>query len=96
MSQPIPRADSSLRQVTTPAELGAIAAAVRIAQGVPADALTPSHTFISGLENGRETIRLGKVMEVLAELGIRILLDVPAGIVLPDDLTIKRRRRISR
>lgn len=86
---------SGQRIITSPAELGAIVAAVRIAQGIRADELSLSHVFVSGVENGKETAQLGKVLHLLNELGITVTLEVPPDVSLPDG-SGQKRRRVSR
>lgn len=77
------------------AELGEVVAAVRIAQGLRADEFPVSHVFISELERGKATAQIGKVLEVLDALGIRVTLEMPPGMDIPVELGQKR-RRISR
>ena len=36
-----------------------------------------SHVLLRDIERGKETVNLGKVLQLLEELGIRVLLDVP-------------------
>lgn len=87
----------SSRRIQTVAELGRIVAATRIAQGLRATELSASHVFVSDLERGKETAQIGKVLAVLADLGIEITLELPPGIELPDDLDRQPlRRRVSR
>ena len=49
-------------------------------------------TFVSQFENGKETVRLGKALELLDALGIKVYLDLP----LPDsELTNEKSPDIS-
>lgn len=36
-----------------------------------------SHVSLMNIERGKEGVALGRVMEVLSELGVRVQLDVP-------------------
>lgn len=36
--------------------------------------------FAGELERGKETVQLGKVLQVLQELGIKVVLDVPSSV----------------
>ncbi|MDP3538794.1 MAG: hypothetical protein Q8S26_08835 [Azonexus sp.] len=83
------------KTVKTPQALGAVVAAVRIAQGIRADEFKVSHVCVSNIEHGKDATQIGKVFAVLAELGIRVVLEMPPGLSLPDD-NAKMRRRISR
>lgn len=82
------------RIVKTPAELGDTVAAVRIAQSLRADEFSVSHVCLSGIERGKATTQIGKVFEVLAELGIELTLAMPPGLSLPESKN--KRRRITR
>ena len=42
-----------------------------------------SHTFIGELEGGKPTAQLGKVLEALRELGIKVQVELPPGVNLP-------------
>lgn len=85
------------RRINTVAELGRIVAATRVAQGLRATELSASHVFVSDLEFGKETAQIGKVLSVLADLGIEVFLELPPGVELPSDLDrLPLRRRISR
>ena len=60
------------RRIRTVAQLGRIVASARIAQGLRATELTASHVFVGDLERGKETAQIGKVLSVLADLGIEV------------------------
>ena len=83
------------KTIKTAQELGEVIAAVRIAQGIRADDFAVSHVCVSGIERGKETTQVGKVLAVLAELGIQVKLEMPPGMSAPDESALKR-RRISR
>ncbi len=88
---------SPKRRIHSVAELGRIVASTRIAQGLRATELSASHVFVSDLERGKETAQIGKVLAVLADLGIEVTLELPPGVELPDDFEQQPpRRRISR
>jgi ABC-type Na+ transport system ATPase subunit NatA len=59
-------------KVETPADVGAVLRLVRRAQGVRADDLAGSAgvgpVFVLDVENGKTTVQLGKVLQVLREL----------------------------
>lgn len=65
--------------VTT--EIGEIVRKTRIAQALRMEDLAAatgvSVSFISDLENGKETLQIGKALHVLNELGVRLTLDAP-------------------
>ena len=62
-------------------ELGAVVRAVRKAQSLRQDEIGRiSHSFIGDLESGKPTAQIGKVLEVLAELGITVYLKLPTGL----------------
>ncbi|PKO86339.1 MAG: transcriptional regulator [Betaproteobacteria bacterium HGW-Betaproteobacteria-12] len=85
------------RRIHDVVELGRIVAGTRIAQGLRATELTASHVFVSDLEHGKETAQIGKVLSVLADLGIEVILELPPGVELPDNFDQQPpRRRISR
>lgn len=87
----------SALKIRTVAELGRIVASTRIAQGLRATELSASHVFVGDLERGKETAQIGKVLAVLADLGIEVTLELPPGVELPNDLGQPApRRRISR
>lgn len=64
-------------------QLGALVRAVRKAQRLRQDEVGRfSHSFIGDLEDGKSTAQLGKTIEVLSELGVRLRLELPAGMEL--------------
>ena len=67
--------------VKTPDELGQVVRAVRRSQGLRQDDLAAmagaSHVSLMNIERGKEGVALGRVMQVLRELGIQVQLDVP-------------------
>jgi transcriptional regulator with XRE-family HTH domain len=68
-------------QVKDVQNIGKLAREVRKAQSLDqltAGALAGSGiTFVSQFENGKETVRLGKALELLDALGIKVYLDLP-------------------
>lgn len=82
---------ASIRSVQ---ELGAAVATARIAQGLRANELSVSHVVVGDLEHGKETTQVGKVLQILADLGIRLILEAPPGVSFPADLTAVTRRRV--
>jgi hypothetical protein len=64
-------------------QLGAFVRAVRKAQHLRQDEVGRfSHSFIGDLEAGKPTAQMGKVIEVLCELGVRLRLELPSGMDL--------------
>ena len=80
--------------IQTPAELGLVLRMVRKAQGVRADDLAGSAgvgpVFVLDVENGKTTVQLGKVLQVLQEAGIGVQLE------LPDHLDLSQVRPVSK
>lgn len=61
--------------------IGALARLVRKSQSLDQLALgavaNSGITFVSQFENGKETVQLGKVLQLLEALGIEVYLDLP-------------------
>lgn len=69
---------SQIVQIHDAAQLGGYVRAVRKAQGLRQDEVGRlSHTFIGDLEDGKPTAQLGKVIDVLSELGVKLHLELP-------------------
>lgn len=68
-------------KVITAADLGLVLRAVRRSQKLRLDDLAGcarvGHVFVRELEHGKETVQLGRVLQVLGELGIQVQLTVP-------------------
>jgi transcriptional regulator with XRE-family HTH domain len=65
-------------------QLGALVQAVRKRQHLRQDEVGRiSHSFIGELEAGKPTAQIGKVMQAMSELGIRLHLELPAGMNAP-------------
>jgi len=80
-------------QIASPKDLGAVVRATRKWQKLRQDEVGGfSHTFIGELEGGKPTAQLGKVLEALRELGIKIQVELPPGMSLPP-LTDQRSAR---
>lgn len=74
--------------VTTARELGEVVRAVRKAQGLRQDEIASvSHKYIGEAERGKPTAQVGKLLELLQELGIRVTLEVPMDISRADART---------
>jgi transcriptional regulator with XRE-family HTH domain len=60
---------------------GQVVRAVRKAGGVRQDdvagSVGVSHVYLRDLEHGKETVQMGRALQVLAELGIRMELEIP-------------------
>ena len=71
-------------------KIGRCIRSVRKAQGLRQDDLAAmvgaSHVFLGDVERGKGSVQLGRVCDVLRELGIYVLLDVP-GVDSPGPLT---------
>lgn len=67
--------------IDSPEQLGCIVRAVRRAQHIRQDDLAPmagsSHVTLMNIERGKRSVGIGRVMDVLRELGVRVQLDVP-------------------
>jgi transcriptional regulator with XRE-family HTH domain len=65
-------------------QLGAILRVVRKSQHLRQDEVGRfSHTLIGDLEAGKPTAQIGKVIAALRELGIRLHVELPAGMNIP-------------
>ena len=67
--------------ISSPDELGLLIRAVRKHQKLLMDDVAGSASvgpvFVREVERGKETVQLGRVMRILAELGIELRADVP-------------------
>jgi hypothetical protein len=73
MSDSIPIKDSR--------DLGRVVRAVRKLQRLRQDEVGGfSHSFIGELETGKPTAQIGKVLEALRELGLKVHVELPPGI----------------
>ena len=67
--------------ITSPGQLGLLIRAVRKHQTIRMDDIAGSAgvgpVFVREVERGKETVQLGRVMQILAELGIELRADVP-------------------
>ncbi len=72
--------------ITSPTELGLLIRATRKQQEIRMDDLAGSsgvgHVFVRDVERGKETVQLGRVLKLLAELGIGLKADVPDDVVM--------------
>lgn len=63
------------------ADIGTLARQLRKRQGIRQDDMAAiieaSHVFLRDVELGKGTVRLGKVLRLLDELGVRVHLEVP-------------------
>ncbi|WP_426175833.1 helix-turn-helix domain-containing protein [Massilia sp. TWR1-2-2] len=70
-----------LIDIRSPDELGLLIRAVRKHQKMRMDDVAGSAgvgpVFVREVERGKETVQLGRVMKILAELGIALRADVP-------------------
>lgn len=80
----------SSRSIRTPLDLGRIVRAVRKAQRLRQDdtagSIGVSENFLAKVERGGERAQLGKVMQVLHELGIELVARFPSEVeVTPEN-----------
>lgn len=62
-------------------DVGAVIRAVRKSQGVLQDQIPGvSHKLVLEIERGKATAHIGKVLDVLRELGVHVHLNIPAGV----------------
>ena len=76
-----------LAPITSPAELGLIIRATRRSQRLRIDDTAGTagvgHVFVREVERGKPTVQLGRVMQLLKELGIELKAEVPEA-ALPE------------
>jgi transcriptional regulator with XRE-family HTH domain len=69
-------------RITSPQQLGLVIRATRKTQKLRLDDLAGSagvgHVFAREVERGKETVQLGRVMKLLAELGIELRTEISA------------------
>lgn len=67
--------------IRTTTDLGKVIRSQRKAQGLRqqdvADVIGASHVFVRHVEQGRPTVQLGRVLQLLEELGIELRADLP-------------------
>lgn len=67
--------------ISTPAELGLLVRAARKAQGLRLDDAAAfagvGPVFAGDVERGKATVQLGRVLQLLEQLGLRVLIDAP-------------------
>ena len=75
-------------------DIGRITRSVRRAQHLRQDDLgfmsSCSHKYIVDVEKGKPTIQTGKLIQLLNELGIQVVLDIPDGIELDESQVSSR------
>jgi transcriptional regulator with XRE-family HTH domain len=88
--------------LTSVLEAGVAIRTLRKRAGIRIDdfALTAgvSKQFMTDLENGKATVQMGKVLELLQRLGVKVVLELPESEVLSyrDELSKAQLRRASR
>lgn len=74
-----------LIKISTPQDLGLIIRAARKQQRLRMDDVAGSAgvgpVFVREVERGKPTVQLGRVMQLMAELGVELRVDVPAEVV---------------
>jgi transcriptional regulator with XRE-family HTH domain len=87
-------------QIADVAALGALVRAVRIAQGFRRDELAIatglSPKFITQVELGKATAQIGKVLQLLNELGIDLYTEMPETTFTKESLNAALKRRRAR
>jgi hypothetical protein len=74
-----------LISIHDPEQLGQVMRATRKWQRLNQDEVGRfSHSFIGEVESGKSTAQVGKVLEALQRLGIRVYLELPAAMPLQD------------
>jgi len=81
-------------QITTVAELGEVIRATRKANNIRLDDVASmaglGHVFVGDVEYGKETVQMGRVLQLLHELGIKLVIDVPLS-TIPHLQNIRKR-----
>ena len=74
-----------INPIISPQQLGLLIRATRKSQKIRLDDLAGSagvgHVFAREVERGKPTVQLGRVMRLLAELGIELKADVPSDVM---------------
>lgn len=74
-----------ITRITSPQQLGLVIRATRKSQKIRLDDLAGSagvgHVFAREVERGKPTVQLGRVLRLLAELGIELKADVPSDVM---------------
>lgn len=72
-------------QITTVAELGEVVRATRKANNIRLDDVASmaglGPVFVGDVEYGKETVQMGRVLQLLRELGLKLVVDVPVSTV---------------
>lgn len=75
-------------QIDQASDIGQYVRAVRKAQGLRQDDLAAmagtSHVVLGNVERGKDTVQIGRVFELLRQLGIRVQLDLPVDLLPPE------------
>jgi transcriptional regulator with XRE-family HTH domain len=75
-------------QIDQASDIGQYVRAVRKAQGLRQDDLAAmagtSHVVLGNVERGKDTVQIGRVFELLRQLGIRVQLDLPVDLPPPE------------
>ncbi|PXX36842.1 helix-turn-helix domain-containing protein [Undibacterium pigrum] len=70
-------------QITTVAELGEVIRATRKANNIRLDDVASmaglSPVFVGDVEYGKSTVQMGRVLQLLRELGLKLVVDVPVS-----------------
>ena len=70
-------------QITTMAELGEVIRATRKANKIRLDDIAGmagvGPVFVGDVEYGKETAQIGRVIQLMSELGLKFTIDVPAS-----------------
>ncbi len=81
--------------IDSPEQLGRVVRAVRRAQRIRQDDLAPmvntSHVTLMNIEHGKGSVGIGRVMDVLRELGVRVSLDIPPEVAAQVEQALGRK-----
>lgn len=84
-------------KLKSPADIGNIVRAARIAQAFrqdeAAETIGVSENFLGKVERGGETVQWGKLFQVLENLGIEVVLQVPDFLEQDVEQAMGRRRK---
>ncbi|SEF88051.1 helix-turn-helix domain-containing protein [Marinobacterium lutimaris] len=73
-----------IKEIKSVKDLGVVVRTIRREQGLRQDDLgfmaSCSHKFIIDVEKGKPTVQTGKLLTLLAELGVSITVDIPENL----------------
>lgn len=85
---------AQITRITSLDQLGELVRTVRKQQHLRQDEVGRfSHSFIGEIEKGKPTAQVGKLLELLRELGIGLHLEIPAAVNATPPVTKRSRRK---